>query len=69
MMYIERVDVHVYNFQDKIVTMKVERVAVVVFSRFPRPGSTKTRLTPLLGEAGAARAQLIMVSYIFLLSN
>jgi uncharacterized protein len=35
--------------------------ALVVFARAPEPGRVKTRLAPLLGEAGAARLQARMI--------
>ena len=35
---------------------------VILFSRYPVPGVTKTRLIGELGEQGAARAQNVMVS-------
>ena len=37
------------------------RESIVVFTRYPSAGRTKTRLIPTLGENGAARAQLLMV--------
>ncbi|XP_014677751.1 PREDICTED: uncharacterized protein LOC106817586 isoform X2 [Priapulus caudatus] len=40
------------------------RIAVVIFGRYPQPGRSKTRLTPLLGEAGAAKAQLVMTNQL-----
>lgn len=33
---------------------------LILFTRYPRPGSTKTRLIPLLGADGAARLQKSM---------
>ncbi|WP_028586019.1 TIGR04282 family arsenosugar biosynthesis glycosyltransferase [Desulfogranum mediterraneum] len=33
------------------------RQGLIIFSRFPAPGSTKTRLIPCLGAKGAARLQ------------
>lgn len=38
-----------------------EPVTVIVFARAPRPGRTKTRLVPALGEAGAARLHAAML--------
>ncbi|XP_033644595.1 uncharacterized protein LOC117304321 isoform X1 [Asterias rubens] len=37
---------------------------VVLFTRFPEPGKTKTRLVAELGEAGASRAQLYMTDHM-----
>jgi len=37
---------------------------LILFSRYPRPGSTKTRLIPLLGAEGAARLQKSMTEAI-----
>jgi hypothetical protein len=39
---------------------------LVVFTRFPRPGRTKTRLIPALGAAGAAELQKRMAEHTFL---
>jgi hypothetical protein len=36
---------------------RTEQVAIAVFSRAPLPGTTKTRLIPLLGAVAAARLQ------------
>ncbi len=37
---------------------------LIVFTRFPEPGKTKTRLIPALGTAGAARLQRHMTEHI-----
>ena len=34
--------------------------ALIVFTRYPEPGKTKTRLIPALGEEGAAQLQRVM---------
>ena len=39
---------------------------LVVFTRFPRPGRTKTRLIPALGAVGAAELQKRMAEHTFL---
>ncbi|MCU0565814.1 MAG: TIGR04283 family arsenosugar biosynthesis glycosyltransferase [Oculatellaceae cyanobacterium Prado106] len=36
---------------------------LIVFTRYPRPGSTKTRLIPALGETGAAHLQRQMTEH------
>ncbi|KAK3101505.1 hypothetical protein FSP39_004076 [Pinctada imbricata] len=38
--------------------------SIVVFSRYPQPGTTKTRLIPVLGKEGAAYSQLLMTNHI-----
>jgi rSAM/selenodomain-associated transferase 2/rSAM/selenodomain-associated transferase 1 len=43
-------------------TLKPERL--IVFTRFPEPGTTKTRLTPALGEQGAADLQQQMTEHV-----
>jgi len=35
--------------------------SILVFSRYPNPGTTKTRLIPDLGPDGAAYCQLLLV--------
>ena len=42
---------------------KVSRERLIVFTRFPEPGKTKTRLIPLLGAEGAARLQRRMTEH------
>jgi len=37
---------------------------LIVFTRFPEPGKTKTRLIPALGAKGAARLQRQMTEHI-----
>lgn len=39
----------------------LEGAALVVFAKAPQPGRVKTRLVPLLGEAGAARLHARMI--------
>ncbi len=43
-------------------TLKPERL--IVFTRFPEPGTTKTRLIPALGEQGAADLQRRMTEHV-----
>lgn len=42
---------------------------VIVFTRYPEPGTTKTRLIPDLGEAAAATLQLYLVSTVKLVNT
>ncbi|XP_048252850.1 uncharacterized protein LOC124136871 isoform X1 [Haliotis rufescens] len=44
---------------------KKSRTNIVVFSRYPTPGATKTRLVSELGPGGAARAQRYMSEHLF----
>ena len=37
---------------------------LIIFTRFPKPGETKTRLIPLLGEGGAAAMHRTMTTHI-----
>ncbi|MEJ2286494.1 MAG: hypothetical protein P8X85_23195, partial [Desulfobacterales bacterium] len=37
---------------------------LIVFTRFPEPGKTKTRLIPALGARGAARLQRQMTEHL-----
>ena len=37
---------------------------LIIFTRFPEPGKTKTRMIPLLGKRGAARLQRQMTEHI-----
>ncbi|XP_033745437.1 uncharacterized protein LOC117330962 [Pecten maximus] len=37
---------------------------IIIFSRYPRAGTTKTRLIPTLGQEGAAYCQLLMTDHI-----
>ena len=50
---------------DSLSTAEAEysRSHVIVFTRFPEPGKTKTRLIPELGAEGAARLQRHMVEH------
>jgi len=41
------------------------REILIVFTRFPQPGQTKTRLIPALGAARAADLQRMMAEYTF----
>jgi rSAM/selenodomain-associated transferase 1 len=43
---------------------KDSRQEVIIFTRYPRAGTTKTRLIPKLGAAGAARIQRLMTERI-----
>lgn len=40
------------------------REEIIIFTRYPRPGLTKTRLIPELGSEGAARIQRVMTERI-----
>lgn len=40
------------------------RERLIVFTRYPEPGKTKTRLIPLLGEKGAAELQRQMTEHV-----
>lgn len=40
-----------------------ERAAVIVFTRYPEPGKTKTRMIPALGDEGAAALQRAMTEH------
>jgi rSAM/selenodomain-associated transferase 2/rSAM/selenodomain-associated transferase 1 len=42
---------------------------LIVFTRYPRPGQTKTRLTPALGPAGAAELQRKMTGHTVLMAR
>ncbi|CAH1258729.1 DPM1 [Branchiostoma lanceolatum] len=42
--------------------LRCRRHRLIVFTRYPSPGETKTRLTPALGDKGAALAQLCMTN-------
>jgi uncharacterized protein len=42
----------------------IKRRRLIIFTRFPEPGKTKTRLIPALGETGAARLQRQMTEHI-----
>jgi rSAM/selenodomain-associated transferase 2/rSAM/selenodomain-associated transferase 1 len=43
--------------------MKVHKQQLIIFTRYPEPGITKTRLIPLLGAEGAAELQRTMTEY------
>jgi rSAM/selenodomain-associated transferase 2/rSAM/selenodomain-associated transferase 1 len=38
---------------------------LIIFTRYPEPGKTKTRLIPVLGEQGAAKLQRQMTEHLF----
>eukprot|EP01060_Flectonema_neradi_P000051 TRINITY_DN10049_c0_g1_i3.p1 TRINITY_DN10049_c0_g1~~TRINITY_DN10049_c0_g1_i3.p1 ORF type:complete len:486 (+),score=76.68 TRINITY_DN10049_c0_g1_i3:44-1459(+) len=38
----------------------MDRVKVILFSRYPMPGKSKTRLIPSVGESGASYCQVVM---------
>ncbi len=42
---------------------KTEREEIIIFTRYPEPGKTKTRLIPALGPVGAADLQRQMTEY------
>ncbi|MFP3874539.1 MAG: TIGR04282 family arsenosugar biosynthesis glycosyltransferase, partial [Thiohalophilus sp.] len=44
-------------------TANTQTTAVMVFARAPIPGQVKTRLIPVLGEAGAATLHAAMLEY------
>ncbi|HYA02239.1 MAG TPA: hypothetical protein VEI04_03910, partial [Syntrophobacteria bacterium] len=47
----------------KVVTRTCLAERLIVFSRYPEPGKTKTRLASVLGPAGAARLQREMAEH------
>lgn len=51
-------------FQDKVKRTKQEQESCIIFSRYPRPGSSKTRLIPHLGSEGAAALQRAMTENV-----
>ncbi|XP_064605090.1 uncharacterized protein LOC135470208 [Liolophura sinensis] len=53
----------IWYFQ-KYQRQQKKRRCVMIMSRYPSPGSTKTRLIPTLGEKGAAVVQLYMTEKI-----
>jgi len=42
---------------------------IIVFTRYPTPGTTKTRLIPALGPEGAAALQREMTEYVISVAN
>lgn len=52
----------------KKVLGKSKTKELVIFSRYPCPGTTKTRLIPDLGTENAAYAQLKMVSRLMFIN-
>ncbi len=50
--------------QDKVKTTRKEQDLCIIFSRYPRPGASKTRLIPRLGPEGAARLQRWMTENV-----
>jgi len=42
---------------------KIAKQHLIIFTRYPQPGKTKTRLIPALGEKGAANLQRQMTEY------
>lgn len=50
--------------QDKVKTTKKAQELCIIFSRYPRAGTSKTRLIPHLGQEGAARLQRLMTENI-----
>lgn len=43
--------------------MKTSKQHLIIFTRYPEPGTTKTRLIPALGEVGAANLHQQMTEY------
>ncbi|MBU0680472.1 MAG: TIGR04282 family arsenosugar biosynthesis glycosyltransferase [Proteobacteria bacterium] len=50
--------------QDKVKTAIKEQELCIIFSRYPRPGASKTRLIPYLGAEGAADLQRRMTEKV-----
>jgi rSAM/selenodomain-associated transferase 1 len=50
--------------QDKVKTIRQEQEICIIFSRYPRPGASKTRLIPRLGPEGAADLQRRMTEAV-----
>lgn len=42
----------------------MEEECLIIFTRYPEPGKTKTRMIPALGEVGAANLQRQMAEYL-----
>lgn len=59
---VRRLITHVKNSARKRTALG-RHYRVIMFSRYPVPGKSKTRLIPLLGERGASTCQLRMVSW------
>ncbi len=59
-----------FTKRDIFESMRIEdnnfRNRLIVFGRYPVPGKTKTRLIPLLGPAGAAEIQKILMEKILI---
>ena len=49
----------------KKIYQKTNSKELLIFSRYPTPGTTKTRLIPKLGEECASYVQLLMVCILF----
>lgn len=47
-----------------MIHQKGSQEEIIIFTRYPEPGKTKTRLIPKLGAEGAARAQRIMTQQV-----
>lgn len=45
---------------------EVQKQHLIIFTRYPEPGKTKTRLIPALGNVGAAKVQQQMTEYTLL---
>ncbi|MBD2497616.1 TIGR04282 family arsenosugar biosynthesis glycosyltransferase [Nostoc sp. FACHB-280] len=46
--------------------LEVQKQHLIIFTRYPEPGKTKTRLIPALGSVGAANLQQQMTEYTLL---
>ena len=40
-----------------MISLKPSKQHLIIFTRYPEPGKTKTRLIPALGDVGAANLQ------------
>jgi glycosyltransferase A (GT-A) superfamily protein (DUF2064 family) len=46
-----------------MISLKPSKQHLIIFTRYPEPGKTKTRLIPALGDVGAANLQKQMTEH------